>query len=323
MKKLLLSALILLPTIAHAQTGWLDLNGSDPSLIAKDGFDLRLGVQDDDDITFMVNDVALWNIDGATGTALGTLKQKFGSATALDADVLTATTAAPLIGLEGSSAVQSHLAIVQNVASAVGGEIMGLKTRAAAGSTNANTIIASGDDILKITAMGANGAAYDPAAQILLESGGTPGASADMPGRIRFLISPDSSATLTEAANFGPAGTLTMAAGITATTGNITATAGGFVASASGQTLALQEATAASTCMGTATANGTNAVTVSTTCALTASRIFISRTSAVAAGVTEPGCWATNIVNATSFDLDCNDAAENSTFNWIIFQEAA
>lgn len=92
---------------------------------------------------------------------------------------------------------------------------------------------------------------------------------------------------------------------------------------ATGTTVGIQEGTAASACSGTATANGTTAVPVTTTCVTTASRIFISRTSAVAGGVTEPGCWATNIVNGTSFDLDCNDAAENSTFNWIIFHEAS
>lgn len=121
------------------------------------------------------------------------------------------------------------------------------------------------------------------------------------------------------------AGAVTSAAGITATTGNVTSTAGSFVASASGQTLALQEATAGAKCMGTATANGTTAVTVSTTCALTASRIFISATSdgSGAAANDQVGCWTTNIVNATSFDLDCSDANNNATYNWIIFQEAA
>lgn len=101
-------------------------------------------------------------------------------------------------------------------------------------------------------------------------------------------------------------------------------TGGGDIGlSLTGTTLRIQEATAASKCMGTATANGVTAVPVATTCVETTSRIFISRTSAVAAGVTEPGCWATNIVNDTSFDLDCNDAAEDSTFNWIIINEAA
>lgn len=117
------------------------------------------------------------------------------------------------------------------------------------------------------------------------------------------------------------AGSLAVDAAVTAGTG-LTATTGDVVLSASGS-LRYQEATAGTKCMGTVTANGTTAVPVSTTCALTASRIFISRTSVVAAGVTEPGCWATNIVNATSFDLDCNDAAEDSTFNWFIVNESA
>lgn len=126
-----------------------------------------------------------------------------------------------------------------------------------------------------------------------------------------------------EEATLSSTGALSTDSGITAATGNITSTAGSFVASTSGGTLHLQEATAGTKCMGTVTANGTTAVGVSTTCALTASRIFVSRTSLVAAGVTEPGCWATNIVNATSFDLDCNDAGEDSTFNWVIINEAA
>lgn len=122
----------------------------------------------------------------------------------LDADVIASggTTAQPLLGISGTSLTQTHLALIQNIASAQGAELMALKTRAAAGSTNANTIIASGDDILKITAKGANGATYDPAAQIVLESGGTPGASADMPGRVVVLTSPDGSATPAAVATF-------------------------------------------------------------------------------------------------------------------------
>ncbi len=75
-------------------------------------------------------------------------------------------------------------------------------------------------------------------------------------------------------------------------------------------------------CMGTTTANGTTAVTVPATCIKTGARVVISRTSLVAAGVTEPGCWATNIVAGTSFDLDCNDAAEDSTFAYVVFNAA-
>lgn len=129
----------------------------------------------------------------------------------------------------------------------------------------------------------------------------------------------------TEKMAMAASGAVTHAAGITATTGDITATAGEFIASTSGKTLALQEATGAAACSGTATANGTTAVTVTTTCATTGSRIFISATSdgTGAAANDQGACWTTNIVNGTSFDLDCPDANNNATYNWIIFHEAA
>lgn len=117
----------------------------------------------------------------------------------------------------------------------------------------------------------------------------------------------------------GAAGLVATAGGVTATAGDVTATAGSFIASAGGQTLHLQEGTAASACMGTATANGTTAVTVSTTCAVTGARPFISRSSAPSGTAI---CWATNVVNGVSFDLDCS-GAETGTFNWVIFKEAA
>ena len=81
-----------------------------------------------------------------------------------------------------------------------------------------------------------------------------------------------------------------------------------------GKTLVLEDGTAASTCIGTATANGTTAVTTATTCVVTGDYIFIS---ANAADVNTANCWATNIVTGTSFDLDC-DAATTTTFNWFI-----
>lgn len=92
----------------------------------------------------------------------------------------------------------------------------------------------------------------------------------------------------------------------------------GFAISGSG-TLSLQEATAGTKCMGTVTATGTTAVVVSTTCAKTASRIFIARSS-LPSGTAQ--CTTQTIVNNTSFELDC-DGAETGTFNWIIFNEAA
>jgi hypothetical protein len=94
--------------------------------------------------------------------------------------------------------------------------------------------------------------------------------------------------------------------------------------STSGSTVAIQEATAGAACSGTATANGTTAVTISTTCATTGSRIFISATGdgTGAAANDQGACWATNISNGVSFDLDCPDANNNAAYNWIIFHES-
>jgi len=115
------------------------------------------------------------------------------------------------------------------------------------------------------------------------------------------------------------AGAATTRAGITATTGNVTSTAGSFVASASGQTLHLQEATAGTKCMGTLTATGATPVVTATTCALTASRIFLTRTSAET-GTTD--AWISAISNGVSFSVT-SEAADTGTYNWIIFQEAS
>lgn len=95
----------------------------------------------------------------------------------------------------------------------------------------------------------------------------------------------------------------------------------GLAMATSGNTLALQEATAGTKCMGTVTFNGTTAVTTATTCAITGARIFLTPTSDPT-GSTAAYCWATNIVNATSFDVDC-DQANDGTAHWIIFHEAA
>lgn len=79
--------------------------------------------------------------------------------------------------------------------------------------------------------------------------------------------------------------------------------------------LVLDDTTAASSCVGSVTATGTTAVTVSTTCINTGDYVLLTQTSAHSG--TNIGCWATNIVDGTSFDFDCA-AAETATFNWFI-----
>jgi hypothetical protein len=84
----------------------------------------------------------------------------------------------------------------------------------------------------------------------------------------------------------------------------------------SGKTLILEDGTAASTCVGNATANGTTAVVTSTTCVQTGDYVLISRDSAPS-GTAQ--CWADTIVDGTSFNLDCS-GAETGTFNWWVLK---
>lgn len=86
-----------------------------------------------------------------------------------------------------------------------------------------------------------------------------------------------------------------------------------------GDTLAIDSGTAASACKGTGTHNGTTAVTVSTTCAATGMHVSLTHTSDPT-GSTAAYCWVTNIVNGTSFDVDC-DQANDGAFSWVIIKE--
>lgn len=102
------------------------------------------------------------------------------------------------------------------------------------------------------------------------------------------------------------------------TAGDVRITGGDLSILTTGKTIELETGTAASACAGSATATGTTAVTVSTTCATTGSKIFLTRSSAPSGTAI---CWQTNIVNGVSFDLDCS-GAETGTFDWLILHEA-
>ena len=94
-------------------------------------------------------------------------------------------------------------------ANASGADIILGKSR---GALYTNTIVQSGDLLGSISAYGADGTNFDLAAQILFEVGGTPGAGTDMPGQIRFMVSPDASATPAEALKIGQDKVCTFAA---------------------------------------------------------------------------------------------------------------
>lgn len=88
--------------------------------------------------------------------------------------------------------------------------------------------------------------------------------------------------------------------------------------SKAGTTLALQEATAGSACMGTLTFNGATPVVTSTTCAATGARIFLTRTSAESTALNP---YVSAISNGVSFSVT-SEAGDTGTANWIIFKEA-
>lgn len=70
------------------------------------------------------------------------------------------------------------------------------KSRGAA--VGVNTIVQSGDQIGVIAFNGANGTGYNNAAAIIASVDGTPGATNDMPGALRFYTTPDGSGLLAE-----------------------------------------------------------------------------------------------------------------------------
>jgi hypothetical protein len=106
--------------------------------------------------------------------------------------------------VHGTGSINGGLGLGHWSADAVGAKLEFAKSRNA--SIAGNTIVQSGDVLGEIAAYGNDGTNYDPAAQILFEVDGTPGAGTDMPGRVRFLTSANGTATLTERLRIDSAG---------------------------------------------------------------------------------------------------------------------
>lgn len=116
---------------------------------------------------------------------------------AIPADVTSAIAGAELYNFNSALATTKNAAFAHGQANANGPQIEFMKSRATDGS--ADTIVNSADTLLDIKAFGSNGATFDNAAELTVEVDGTPGASNDMPGRFVFYVSPDGSASVTEA----------------------------------------------------------------------------------------------------------------------------
>lgn len=104
-------------------------------------------------------------------------------------------------------------------------------------------------------------------------------------------------------------------------TGKTAIVSGGSLAlTTAGSTLQLQEGTAASACMGTLTLTAATPVVTSTTCAKTASRIFLTRTAIDAD--TTGDMAVTAISDGVSFSVT-SEASDTGTVNWLIINESA
>lgn len=92
--------------------------------------------------------------------------------------------------------------------------------------------------------------------------------------------------------------------------------------SISGTTLSLQEGTAASACMGAATPNGTTPVAVTTTCAVSGSRVFFTRAGAV---TNMASISVTTAPSGTGFSFASTGASDTlaSSVIWMIVKESA
>jgi hypothetical protein len=136
----------------------------------------------------------------------GSVRVFGGGATTIDADASNAVGTGASYFVNSPSSGQSIVVVAVDAHSSAAG-ITGLKTRAT-NATNANTIVVDGDDILRIQALAADGAAYVKAGEIKFEVDGTPGTN-DMPGRIVFGTTADGAAGTTERMRIDSAGAIT------------------------------------------------------------------------------------------------------------------
>lgn len=103
----------------------------------------------------------------------------------------------PSLWIQSDANSKAQTIFQQSTADATGPLVNFYKTRSTDGT--ADTIVVNGDSLGAITAYGSNGTTYSAAAQIVFNSGGVPGASNDMPGRITFNTVADGSGSMTNA----------------------------------------------------------------------------------------------------------------------------
>lgn len=154
----------------------------------------NLTIADAGGITVRNNIVASAIATGSLGSLAIPWVNLFSGSVAIDSDVTAVSNTSPgLITAKNTSSDSDTLDVIAFGANSVGSNLNAFKTRAT--TTDANTIVNSGDTIFQLTGLAADGASYRRAAAIVMTVDGTPG-SADMPGAIDLQTTPDGSATL-------------------------------------------------------------------------------------------------------------------------------
>lgn len=138
-----------------------------------------------------------------------------GGKTIIGSAVNTTLGNANSLQIPGTTAATNSLGISAWSADALGARVELGKSRGAAIGTN--TIVTSGDVLGTVVAYGANGTGFEPACAIVMKSGGTPGASGDMPGQMLLQTVPDGSATLITAVTINQDQSVVAAATLSAT----------------------------------------------------------------------------------------------------------
>lgn len=110
-------------------------------------------------------------------------------------DLSTFASSATSVAYFATDTTGNRILHIANQANATAAELDFLKTRST--STDADTIVASGDDLGYINFVGADGATYIRAASIFAEVDGSPGVN-DMPGRLVFNTTSDGGSDFSE-----------------------------------------------------------------------------------------------------------------------------
>lgn len=149
---------------------------------------------------------------GATLTGPITVDKLYSNASAQS--FTTSVTTTPDWQMAGASAAASFMGFSRFAASTGGPALYLGHSRAS--TVNTQTIIQNGDQFAQISFFGSDGTAFREGARIVGESDGTPGV-ADMPGRLRFLVTPDGGTTPVEALRISQTGAALFAASVSVT----------------------------------------------------------------------------------------------------------